>query len=57
MIDIKLIIEQRDMVEKALLKRMKKEDLNLNEIIKVYEEKQELLKSMKRREQSRKFQR
>ncbi len=44
MIDLKRIVEQRDEVEKGLLKRMNKEDMHLDEIIKLYEEKREVLK-------------
>ena len=49
MIDIKRIVEERDKVEKGLLKRMKKEDLHLDEIVKVYEEKKKLLKKYEER--------
>lgn len=44
MIDLKRIVEQRDEVEKGLLKRMNKEDMHLDEIVKLYEEKREVLK-------------
>lgn len=42
MIDIKRIVEDRENVEKGLLKRMSKEDLDLDSIIKLYNEKKEL---------------
>lgn len=44
MIDLKRIVEQRDEVENGLLKRMNKEDMHLDEIVKLYEEKREVLK-------------
>ncbi|MDY0097124.1 MAG: hypothetical protein RBS01_02125, partial [Candidatus Dojkabacteria bacterium] len=44
MIDIKKIVEEREQVEKGLLKRMAKEDLHLDEIVRLYESKRELLK-------------
>ncbi len=44
MIDLKRIVEQRDEIERGLLKRMNKEDMHLDEIIKLYEEKREVLK-------------
>ncbi len=39
MIDIRRIIEERDVVERGLLKRMSKESLNLDGIISLYEDK------------------
>jgi len=42
MLDIKRIINDKDNVEKALLKRMKPEDLNLDELINLYKEFQDL---------------
>lgn len=39
MIDIKRIVEDRENVEKGLLKRVSKEDLNLDKIVELYEEK------------------
>ncbi len=44
MIDIKRIVEEREQVERGLLKRMSKEDLHLDEIVRLYESKRELLK-------------
>jgi seryl-tRNA synthetase len=44
MLDIKRIIEEKENIEKALLKRMDSKDLNLDEIIKIYEKKKELTK-------------
>ena len=44
MIDIKRIVEEREVVEKGLLKRMNREDLHLDEIVTSYEKKRELLK-------------
>lgn len=44
MIDIKRIVESKDEVEKGLSKRMKIEDMHLDEIIKIYEEKLNVLK-------------
>jgi len=44
MIDIKRIIEQREEVEKGLSKRMKKEDMHLDEIVNLYQQKREILK-------------
>lgn len=44
MIDIKRIVEQREEVEEGLLKRLNKEDLHLDEIINLYEQKKEVLK-------------
>jgi len=44
MIDIKGIIENRDEVEKGLLKRIDKSDLHLDEIVDLYEHKLDLLK-------------
>jgi seryl-tRNA synthetase len=44
MIDIKRIVEEREQVERGLLKRMAKEDLHLDEIVRLYESKRELLK-------------
>lgn len=41
MIDIKRIVEDRENVEKGLLKRVSKEDLNLDKIVELYEEKKE----------------
>lgn len=41
MIDIKRIVEDRKNVEKGLLKRVSKEDLNLDKIVELYEEKKE----------------
>ena len=54
MIDIKRIVEEREQVEGGLLKRMKKEDLHLDEIVSLYEKKRELLKEFeaKRAEQN-----
>ncbi len=43
MIDVKIIIENRGEVEKGLLKRMKKEDLNLDEIVTLYNVRKTLL--------------
>lgn len=42
MLDIKRIVENKELVEKGLLKRMNKEDLNLDQIISLYEEKKKL---------------
>jgi seryl-tRNA synthetase len=39
MIDIKRIVEDKDKVEKALLKRLSKDEFSLDEIIEIYEEK------------------
>ena len=44
MIDIKRIVEQRDDVEKGLSKRMSKEDMHLDEIVALYEQKVGVLK-------------
>ncbi len=44
MIDIKRIVEEREVVERGLLKRMAKEDLHFDEIVSLYERKRELLK-------------
>jgi seryl-tRNA synthetase len=44
MIDIKRIVENRKEVEEGLAKRMKREDMHLDEIVKLYETKLELLK-------------
>lgn len=54
MIDIKRIVEEREIVEEALLKRMSKDDLHLDEIVELYEKKRELLKEFesKRAEQN-----
>ncbi|MBI2357107.1 serine--tRNA ligase [Candidatus Dojkabacteria bacterium] len=41
MLDIKRIVENKKEVEQALLKRMKKDDLDLDEIIEKYKEKKE----------------
>jgi len=42
MIDIKRIVEEKDAVKKALLKRLPEEDLDLDNIIQIYEKKKEL---------------
>ncbi len=42
MIDIKRIVEDRNNVERGLLKRMRKEDLDLDTIIELYNQKKEL---------------
>ena len=42
MLDIKRIVENKELVEKGLLKRMNKEDLNLDQIISLYEDKKKL---------------
>lgn len=42
MLDIKRIVENKELVEKGLLKRMNKEDLNLDQIVSLYEEKKRL---------------
>ena len=42
MIDVKKIINDRDYVEEALSKRMSKEDMHLDEIVSLYEEKKKL---------------
>lgn len=42
MLDIKRIVENKQEVEKGLLKRMSPEDLNLDEIISIYERKKKL---------------
>lgn len=42
MLDIKRIVEDRNNVEKALLKRVSPDELNLDEIVKLYEKKKEL---------------
>jgi seryl-tRNA synthetase len=42
MIDVKRIIEDRDNVEKGLLKRLSFEEFNLDEIVQLYEEKKNL---------------
>ena len=54
MIDIRRIIEEKESVEKGLSKRMKKEDMHLDEIVKLYEKRRELLKEFesKRAEQN-----
>ncbi len=44
MIDVKQIINDKEGVEKALLKRMEAKDLDLDKVIKLYEEKMALLK-------------
>lgn len=44
MIDIKRIVENKNEVEKSLSKRMKIEDMHLDEIISLYEQKRDLLK-------------
>lgn len=44
MLDIKRIVEERDLVEEALLKRMNKEDLDLDTVINLYNKKKEVLK-------------
>ena len=44
MIDIKRIVENKEQVEKGLSKRMSIEDMHLDEIIKIYEDKVNLLK-------------
>ena len=38
MLDIKRIVEQKEEVQKGLLKRMNPEDINLDEIVSLYEE-------------------
>ena len=43
MIDIKRIVESKDEVEKALSKRMRVEDMHLDEIISLYRERREVL--------------
>jgi len=54
MLDIKRIVENKAEVEKGLLKRMNPEDLNLDEIISLYEKKKKLQTEfdMKRAEQN-----
>jgi len=42
MIDIRRILDSREEVEKGLLKRISKEDLNLDEIVSIYEEKKKV---------------
>lgn len=42
MLDIKRIVEDRENVEQALLKRMGQENLDLNSIVRIYEEKKSL---------------
>ncbi len=42
MLDIKRIVENKELVEKGLLKRMNKEDLNLDQIKSLYEDKKKL---------------
>lgn len=44
MLDIKRIIEDKEGVKKALLKRVSPEDLNLDEIIELYEKRKEYVK-------------
>ncbi|PKN02596.1 serine--tRNA ligase [Candidatus Dojkabacteria bacterium HGW-Dojkabacteria-1] len=44
MLDIKKIVEEKDIVEKALLKRMNKEELDLDIIVDLYNKKKEILK-------------
>lgn len=44
MLDIKRIIEDRDTVEKALLKRMDREDLDLDTVIALYNKKKEAIR-------------
>lgn len=55
MIDIKLIVEQKDFVKKALLKRMDEKDINLEEIIEVFnlrKQKQQDFESLRSRQKS-----
>lgn len=54
MIDTKRIVEQREEVERGLLKRLSKEELHLDEITTLYEKKKELLREYetKRAEQN-----
>lgn len=42
MLDIKRIVEQKEEVQKGLLKRMNPEDINLDEIISLYEDRKKL---------------
>ena len=42
MLDIKRIVEQKEEVQKGLLKRMNPEDINLDEIVSLYEERKKL---------------
>ena len=42
MLDIKRIVEQKEEVQKGLLKRMNPEDINLDEIVSLYEERNKL---------------
>lgn len=42
MIDIKRIVEEKEKVEQGLLKRLSKEEFDLDEILKVYEQKKKL---------------
>ncbi|MGI6484187.1 MAG: serine--tRNA ligase [Candidatus Dojkabacteria bacterium] len=42
MLDIKRIVEQKEEVQKGLLKRMNPEDFNLDEIVSLYEERKKL---------------
>ena len=42
MIDVKRIVEDRDNVEKGLLKRLSSEEFNLDEIVELYEKRKEL---------------
>ena len=44
MLDIKKIVEEKDAVERALLKRMNREDLDLDTIVDLYNKKKEILK-------------
>jgi len=54
MIDIKKIVEEKELVERALLKRMQPEELDLDTIIELYNKKRDLLRKFeeKRSEQN-----
>ncbi len=54
MIDIKRIVEERDIVERALAKRMGVEDMHLDEIVEIFNKRKEVLKEyeLKRAEQN-----
>ena len=43
MLDLNLIRQQKDVVKKSLLKRMAETDLNLDEILKIDEQRRELI--------------
>lgn len=54
MLDIKRIIEEKETIKEALLKRVSPEELNLDEIVEIYEKRKELVKQFeeKRSEQN-----